>query len=61
MSINGVQVCRSGAAGDDRSLVDLKGSDIDIRVGLHAGTAQATVWTTDLTEGYVRENSAYPS
>jgi glutamate N-acetyltransferase/amino-acid N-acetyltransferase len=61
VSINGVQVCRSGAAGDDRSLVDLSGSDIDIHVGLHAGTAQATVWTTDLTEGYVRENSAYPS
>jgi glutamate N-acetyltransferase/amino-acid N-acetyltransferase len=61
VSINGVQVCRSSAAGDDRSLVDLSGSDIDIHVGLHAGTAQATVWTTDLTEGYVRENSAYPS
>jgi glutamate N-acetyltransferase/amino-acid N-acetyltransferase len=61
VSINGVQVCRSGAAGDDRSLVDLSGSDIDIHVGLYAGTAQATVWTTDLTEGYVRENSAYPS
>jgi glutamate N-acetyltransferase/amino-acid N-acetyltransferase len=61
VSINGVQVCRSGAAGDDRGLVDLSGQDIDIRIGLHAGAAQATVWTTDLTEGYVRENSAYPS
>ncbi len=61
VAMNGVQVCRSGAAGDDRDLVDLSGPDVTVLIDLHAGTAQATVWTTDLTEGYVRENSAYSS
>ena len=30
-----------------------------IVVDLHAGTAAATVWTSDLTAEYVHENSAY--
>lgn len=61
VSINGVQVCRAGAAGDDRSTVDLSGAAVSIAVDLHAGTEKATVWTTDLTPGYVHENSAYSS
>ncbi len=61
VAMNGVQVCRSGAAGDDRDLVDLTGPDVTVLIDLHAGAAQATVWTTDLTEGYVHENSAYSS
>ena len=59
VSFNGVQVCRAGAIGDDRSLVDLTGSEVLIAVDLHAGTATATVRTTDLTAAYVHENSAY--
>ena len=59
VSINGVQVCRGGAPGDDRDLVDLTGRDVDIVVDLHAGTQSATVWTSDLTAEYVHENSAY--
>jgi glutamate N-acetyltransferase/amino-acid N-acetyltransferase len=57
--INGVPVCRSGAAGADRSAVDLGGRQVDIAVNLNAGPAGATVWTTDLSTGYVHENSAY--
>jgi glutamate N-acetyltransferase/amino-acid N-acetyltransferase len=57
--MNGVQVCRAGAVGDDRDLVDLTGRDVRIVVDLHAGGAAATVWTNDLTEAYVHENSAY--
>jgi glutamate N-acetyltransferase/amino-acid N-acetyltransferase len=57
--INGVPVCRSGAAGADRSAVDLGGPQVDIAVNLNAGPAGATVWTTDLSTGYVHENSAY--
>ena len=59
VSINGVQVCRGGAPGDDRDLVDLTGRDVDIVVDLHAGSESATVWTSDLTAEYVHENSAY--
>ena len=59
VSINGVQVCRAGAPGDDRDLVDLSGRGVQIVVDLHAGTETATLWTSDLTAEYVHENSAY--
>jgi len=59
VSFNGVQVCRGGAIGEDRSLVDLTGTEVVITVDLHAGTAGATIRTTDLTAAYVHENSAY--
>jgi glutamate N-acetyltransferase/amino-acid N-acetyltransferase len=61
VAMNGVQVCRGGAVGEDRSLVDLSGRDITITVDLHAGAASATIWTNDLTADYVHENSAYSS
>ncbi len=59
VSINDVQVCRGGAPGDDRDLVDLTGREVRIVVDLHAGDESATVWTSDLTAEYVHENSAY--
>jgi glutamate N-acetyltransferase / amino-acid N-acetyltransferase len=59
VAMNGVWVCRSGAPGDDRSKVDLKGKDVTITVDLSAGPHSAVILTTDLTEGYVHENSAY--
>jgi glutamate N-acetyltransferase/amino-acid N-acetyltransferase len=60
VSINGVQVCRAGGVGEDRSLVDLSSDrEVHIEIDLHAGTAEATVWTNDLTHDYVHENSAY--
>ncbi len=61
VSINGVQVCRAGGVGEDRTLVDLTGRAVHVRVDLHAGTQTATVWTNDLTTDYVHENSAYSS
>jgi glutamate N-acetyltransferase/amino-acid N-acetyltransferase len=61
VAINGVWVCRSGAAAEDRSKVDLSGKDVTITIDLHAGSQQATVWTNDLTHAYVHENSAYSS
>ncbi len=61
VAINAIMVCRSGAAGDDRSGVDLSGRHIDILVDLHAGPVSATVWTNDLSHAYVEENSAYSS
>jgi glutamate N-acetyltransferase/amino-acid N-acetyltransferase len=59
--INGIQVCRGGAAGEPRDRCDLTGRDITIAVDLHAGTERATVWTNDLSHAYVEENSAYSS
>ena len=61
VAINGVWVCRDGATGDDRDLVDMSDREVTITVDLRAGTASATVWTNDLTAEYVHENSAYSS
>jgi glutamate N-acetyltransferase/amino-acid N-acetyltransferase len=61
VAVNGVQVCRGGAAGDDRSKVDLTGRAVHVLVDLHTGGGTATVWTNDLSNGYVHENSAYSS
>jgi glutamate N-acetyltransferase/amino-acid N-acetyltransferase len=61
VAINGVWICRSGAAAEDRSKVDLTYAEIAITVDLHAGTSSATVWTNDLSHAYVHENSAYSS
>jgi glutamate N-acetyltransferase/amino-acid N-acetyltransferase len=59
VAINGVEVCRSGGVGEDRSLVDLTPREVHVRVDLHAGSEAATIWTNDLTHDYVHENSAY--
>jgi glutamate N-acetyltransferase / amino-acid N-acetyltransferase len=61
VAINGVWVCRHGAAGDERSKVDLTGKDVTITVDLSAGPHSAVILTTDLTAAYVHENSAYPT
>ena len=61
VSINGVEVCRGGAAGESRELVDLTGRQVRIDVALHAGPATATIYTNDLSHTYVEENSAYSS
>ena len=59
VTMNGVQVCRAGGVGDDRSGVDLTGRHVHVLVDLHAGDRTATIWTNDLTHDYVHENSAY--
>ncbi|MGD9956983.1 MAG: bifunctional glutamate N-acetyltransferase/amino-acid acetyltransferase ArgJ, partial [Candidatus Nanopelagicales bacterium] len=61
VAINGVWVCRDGATGEDRDLVDMSGREVVITIDLRAGDASATVWTNDLTAAYVHENSAYSS
>ncbi|MFF0312474.1 bifunctional glutamate N-acetyltransferase/amino-acid acetyltransferase ArgJ [Streptosporangium sp. NPDC004379] len=61
VAINGVWICRGGAAGDDRAKVDLRPRDVTITIDLSAGPNSATVHTTDLTAAYVHENSAYSS
>lgn len=59
VSFNGVAVCRGGAIGESRDLVDLSGREVQVNVDLHAGEASATICTNDLTYDYVRENAEY--
>jgi glutamate N-acetyltransferase / amino-acid N-acetyltransferase len=59
IALNGVQVCRDGAVGDPRDLVDLSGRAVTVEVNLRNGRHGATVWTNDLTYDYVKENAEY--
>ncbi len=59
VDINGIQVCRSGGVGEDRTLIDMSSREVHVVVDLHAGEQTATIWTNDLTHDYVHENSAY--
>jgi glutamate N-acetyltransferase / amino-acid N-acetyltransferase len=61
VSFNGSAVCVNGVGAPDARQVDLSGTDIDIHIDLRMGHAQAAVRTTDLSHGYVEENSAYSS
>ena len=59
------QVAEAGLAveGYDEAPVaaHLKGSDIDVGVDLGLGEGRATVWTCDLTHGYISINADYRS
>lgn len=59
VAVNGVRICKAGAAGEPRDLVDLKDRAVRIDIDLHNGEASGTVWTNDLSHDYVHENSAY--
>jgi glutamate N-acetyltransferase/amino-acid N-acetyltransferase len=61
ITLNGAPICVAGGKGVDRSEADLSGTEIDVVIDLHAGSASATVLTTDLSHAYVEENSAYSS
>jgi glutamate N-acetyltransferase/amino-acid N-acetyltransferase len=59
VAINGVWVCKGGAIGESRDLVDMSERIVRITANLGSGVEQATLWTNDLTADYVHENSAY--
>jgi glutamate N-acetyltransferase / amino-acid N-acetyltransferase len=59
VAINKVLVCRAGGIGEPRELVDLGPRDASIEIDLHAGSDSASIWTTDLTYDYVKENAEY--
>ena len=65
ITIGGVAVARDGfqVAGYDEAPVaaHMKGSDIDIAVDVGIGGGRATVWTCDLTHGYIDINADYRS
>ncbi|MGV9724896.1 bifunctional glutamate N-acetyltransferase/amino-acid acetyltransferase ArgJ [Nocardia beijingensis] len=61
VSFNGKPVCIDGVGTPGAREVDLSGADIEVLIDLNVGSARATIRTTDLSHGYVEENSAYSS
>ncbi|HYD32238.1 MAG TPA: bifunctional glutamate N-acetyltransferase/amino-acid acetyltransferase ArgJ [Azospirillaceae bacterium] len=65
ISIGGVLICAEGmqVPGYDEAPVaaHMKGQHIDIDVDLGLGQGTATVWTCDLTHGYIDINGSYRS
>lgn len=61
IAINGVTLFAQGMPAADRTEADLTGRAIEIVVDLGVGGEAATIYTTDLSHGYVEENSAYSS
>jgi glutamate N-acetyltransferase / amino-acid N-acetyltransferase len=61
VSFNGSPVCFNGVGAAGARQVNLSGGDIDVLVDLKIGDGRAAIRTTDLSHGYVEENSAYSS
>jgi glutamate N-acetyltransferase/amino-acid N-acetyltransferase len=60
VSVNGVLVCKAGGAYEPPEKVDMAAArEVTFTIDLHAGDAEITLWTNDLTHDYVHENSAY--
>lgn len=63
--LDDVHVARAGGRHPDYQEADgqrvMKQSEITVRVDLHRGSAQATVWTCDLSHDYVSINADYRS
>ena len=61
VSFNGSPMCIDGTGAPGARDVDLSGADIDVTIDLGVGAELASIRTTDLSHGYVEENSAYSS
>ncbi len=65
ISIGGIVIARDGerAAGYDEGPIaaHMRGQEIDINVDVGIGSGHATVWTCDLTHGYISINADYRS
>ena len=59
VAINGITIFCHGAPQPNRDAVDMSPRETRIDIELSAGPAQATVWTNDLTHGYVTINADY--
>ena len=59
VTLNGVQVAKASAPFADRNQVSFSNRLVTIDINLNIGSAQATVFTNDLSHDYVHENSAY--
>jgi glutamate N-acetyltransferase / amino-acid N-acetyltransferase len=61
VSFNGFPICVNSVGAPGAREVDLSGTDIDVTIDLGVGGERASIRTTDLSHGYVDENSAYSS
>ncbi len=65
VSVGGVQMARKGGVvpGYDETPVvaHMKGKEVHIAVDIGLGTGKSTVWTCDLTHGYIDINGSYRS
>ncbi|MFN7570104.1 MAG: bifunctional glutamate N-acetyltransferase/amino-acid acetyltransferase ArgJ [Betaproteobacteria bacterium] len=65
LHLNDVWVARNGGRHPDYREEDgqraMRGAEIVVRIALGRGTASATVWTCDLSHGYVSINADYRS
>jgi glutamate N-acetyltransferase / amino-acid N-acetyltransferase len=61
VKINGKLYCHKGEQYQDSVVSDLSGRLIDVEIAFNLGEESATIWTNDLSEKYVYENSAYSS
>ncbi|MEQ8321022.1 MAG: bifunctional glutamate N-acetyltransferase/amino-acid acetyltransferase ArgJ [Rhodospirillales bacterium] len=65
ISMGGIVIAKDGAAVADYDeapvAAHMKGQEVDIDVDLAIGTGSATVWTCDLTHGYISINADYRS
>lgn len=61
VALNGVWVCRNSGPAESPEGIDLEDRAVSVTIDLKSGPEQATIWTNDLTQAYVHENSAYSS
>ena len=65
VAMGGVWMARNGTVVegyDEKPVVaHIKGREVDITVDLGLGKGEATVWTCDLTHGYIAINADYRS
>ncbi len=59
VTLNGIKVAKASAPHEDRTLVNFSPRLVEILIDLHSGGASATIFTNDLSNAYVHENSAY--
>jgi glutamate N-acetyltransferase/amino-acid N-acetyltransferase len=65
ISVGGVWMARDGAVVDGYDeapvVAHMKGREVEITIDLALGRGRATVWTCDLTHGYIDINGSYRS
>ena len=61
VALNGVWVCRNSGPAESPDSIDLDDRAVSVTIDLKSGDQSGTIWTNDLTQAYVHENSAYSS
>ncbi|MGB9011684.1 MAG: bifunctional glutamate N-acetyltransferase/amino-acid acetyltransferase ArgJ [Aeromicrobium sp.] len=61
VALNDVWVCRGSGPGESPDMIDLTDRAVSVTIDLKSGDQSGTIWTNDLTQAYVHDNSAYSS